>query len=186
MTRRAVRYCFLVFAVFISACSSLPPSGPPGRSAPPPQYFSLADSDATREIVMMSFSLLDTGYRFGGRNPEAGLDCSGMVSYVVEQVSGRQSRLLRHGCGDRFKQGENPLAVVHPAAVAEHDGVIGHAQRVQDGAAGAGITLAQRHVHRVVEYLDPLRRYAALKIGLACMIGDCEEALRQPRQQVTR
>src|SRR5574338_935081 len=90
MTRRAVRYCFLVFAVFISACSSLPPSGPPGRSAPLPQYFSLADSDATREIVMMSFSLLDTGYRFGGRNPEAGLDCSGMVSYIVEQISGRR------------------------------------------------------------------------------------------------
>lgn len=37
---------------------------------------------------MISFSLVDTGYRFGGRNPEAGLDCSGMVSYVVEQVSG--------------------------------------------------------------------------------------------------
>ena len=34
--------------------------------------------------------LLDVGYRFGGRNPEAGLDCSGMVSYVVEQVSGRK------------------------------------------------------------------------------------------------
>lgn len=39
---------------------------------------------------MMSFSLVDTGYRFGGRNPEAGLDCSGMVSYVVEQVTGRR------------------------------------------------------------------------------------------------
>lgn len=37
---------------------------------------------------MMSFSLVDTGYRFGGENPEAGLDCSGMVSYLVEQVSG--------------------------------------------------------------------------------------------------
>lgn len=39
---------------------------------------------------MMSYGLLDTGYRFGGRNPEAGLDCSGMVSYVVEQVSGQR------------------------------------------------------------------------------------------------
>lgn len=39
---------------------------------------------------MVSLSLVDTGYRFGGRNPEAGLDCSGMVSYVVEQVSGRR------------------------------------------------------------------------------------------------
>lgn len=39
---------------------------------------------------MLSFSLVDTGYRFGGRNPKAGLDCSGMVSYVVEQVSGKR------------------------------------------------------------------------------------------------
>jgi len=32
----------------------------------------------------------DPGYRFGGRNPDAGLDCSGMVSYIVEQISGRK------------------------------------------------------------------------------------------------
>jgi len=50
----------------------------------------MADPDHAHEIVMMSFSLVDTGYHFGGRNPEAGLDCSGMVSYVVEQVSGRR------------------------------------------------------------------------------------------------
>jgi len=89
MIRRIVRYCLLI-PVIISACSSLPPSGPSGRTSPSPQYFTLADLDAAKEIVMMSFSLLDTGYRFGGRNPEAGLDCSGMVSYVVEQVSGRR------------------------------------------------------------------------------------------------
>lgn len=32
--------------------------------------------------------LLDTGYRFGGKNPEAGLDCSGMVSYIYGQAAG--------------------------------------------------------------------------------------------------
>lgn len=97
MIRRIVRYCLLVLTVVISACSNLPHSGPSDRTSPPPQYFTLADPDAAREIVMMSFSLLDTGYRFGGRNPEAGLDCSGMVSYVVEQVSGRR---LPHNAAD--------------------------------------------------------------------------------------
>lgn len=87
MTRRAVRYCLLVLAALLSACSNLPPSS---RPAPQVEYFTLADPEAAREIVMMSFSLLDTGYRFGGSNPEAGLDCSGMVSYVVEKVSGRR------------------------------------------------------------------------------------------------
>lgn len=32
--------------------------------------------------------LIDTGYRFGGKNPEAGLDCSGMVSYIYGQAAG--------------------------------------------------------------------------------------------------
>jgi cell wall-associated NlpC family hydrolase len=37
---------------------------------------------------MAAIGLVDTGYRFGGGNPEAGLDCSGMVSYVYAKVAG--------------------------------------------------------------------------------------------------
>jgi cell wall-associated NlpC family hydrolase len=33
-------------------------------------------------------SLLDAGYRFGGKNPEAGIDCSGMVSHVFRNAAG--------------------------------------------------------------------------------------------------
>ncbi|MDE2439982.1 MAG: C40 family peptidase [Betaproteobacteria bacterium] len=40
------------------------------------------------EIVLYAMGLLDTGYRFGGKNPEAGLDCSGMVSYIYGQAVG--------------------------------------------------------------------------------------------------
>jgi cell wall-associated NlpC family hydrolase len=36
--------------------------------------------------------LIDTGYRFGGKNPEAGLDCSGMVSYIYGQAAGLKVR----------------------------------------------------------------------------------------------
>ncbi len=52
-------------------------------------YFMIEDEVAAQEMVLYALGLLGTGYRFGGRNPEAGLDCSGMVSYIVEQVSGR-------------------------------------------------------------------------------------------------
>jgi cell wall-associated NlpC family hydrolase len=46
--------------------------------------------------------LIDTGYRFGGKNPQAGLDCSGMVSYVFKQaanmnVSGSAADIARRG-----------------------------------------------------------------------------------------
>jgi cell wall-associated NlpC family hydrolase len=37
---------------------------------------------------MYAMGLLDIGYRFGGKNPEAGLDCSGMVTYVFRQAAG--------------------------------------------------------------------------------------------------
>lgn len=52
------------------------------------------------EVVLYALGLLDTGYRFGGKNPEAGLDCSGMVSYIYRealgfQVSGSAADLAR-------------------------------------------------------------------------------------------
>lgn len=48
----------------------------------------LAGSAAAREVVLFALSLVDTGYRFGGKNPQAGLDCSGMVSYVYDRAAG--------------------------------------------------------------------------------------------------
>lgn len=82
-----------LMAVILASCSSAPPTTPPanrpGRPAPAPSFRLDAPQDAN-EIVLFSLGLLDTGYVFGGRNPDAGLDCSGMVSYVVEQVSGKR------------------------------------------------------------------------------------------------
>ena len=44
-------------------------------------------SARAQEVVIYSLSLLDTGYRFGGKNPAAGIDCSGMVSYVYRNAA---------------------------------------------------------------------------------------------------
>ncbi len=83
----------------MAGCSSLsspPParyaasqSGEPG-TASTNDYFVLAEESHTQEMVLFALGLLDTGYRFGGRNPDAGLDCSGMVAYVVETISGQR------------------------------------------------------------------------------------------------
>lgn len=78
--------------MLVAGCSSVTVAPPAAVSSPAPAspYFALDDSAQTQEMVLFALGLLDTGYRFGGRNPDAGLDCSGMVAYIVEQVSGRR------------------------------------------------------------------------------------------------
>jgi cell wall-associated NlpC family hydrolase len=86
-----------------------------GMSPPRPVVFSgngeqraKDASEAAREVVLYALSLVDTGYRFGGKNPQAGLDCSGMVSYVFRQAAGLKilgsaADIARHGRPiDRF------------------------------------------------------------------------------------
>ncbi|MFA9440704.1 C40 family peptidase [Uliginosibacterium sp. sgz301328] len=76
-------------ALALAACSTTPtpPTSPaPGRAP----AFALDSPDVANEIVLYALGLIDTGYKFGGNNPEAGLDCSGMVAYIVERVSGRR------------------------------------------------------------------------------------------------
>ncbi len=95
---RAVRWAVLALAVgalsLLSGCSTTPPVATTAPAAPVTapsgHFFSLEGEHQTQEMVLFALGLLDTGYRFGGRNPEAGLDCSGMVAYIVENISGRK------------------------------------------------------------------------------------------------
>lgn len=55
-----------------------------------------------QEVAMYALMLLQTNYRFGGKNPEAGLDCSGMVTYVYREavgmaLAGNAASLAREG-----------------------------------------------------------------------------------------
>jgi cell wall-associated NlpC family hydrolase len=79
------RLMAVLAAALLAACSVAPPQ--PQR-LPPPGSVAVPEKHLGNEIVMFSFGLIDTGYRFGGRNPDSGLDCSGMVSYIYEQVAG--------------------------------------------------------------------------------------------------
>jgi cell wall-associated NlpC family hydrolase len=61
---------------------------------------------------MYALALIDTGYRFGGKNPEAGLDCSGMVSYVFAQAAGLK---LQGSAVDIARRGHAvPLSQLRP------------------------------------------------------------------------
>ena len=44
--------------------------------------------DGTRELGMFALSLVGIDYRYGGDTPERGLDCSGLIRYVFQEVTG--------------------------------------------------------------------------------------------------
>ena len=57
-----------------------------------------AVSEKGNEVALYALGLIDTGYRFGGKNPEAGLDCSGMVSFIYGRAAGvKVKEFLRPG-----------------------------------------------------------------------------------------
>lgn len=91
LTKRAAGVLTLV--VLAGCGTTPPPSSPPHATESVVDhraYFTLPHSAQREEVVLFAYGLLNTGYRFGGRNPEAGLDCSGMVSHIVENVSGQR------------------------------------------------------------------------------------------------
>ena len=89
-----------LFSLLLAACASKPPAPQAPPQQPPARP--LASSLKGNDVVIFALSLLDTGYRFGGKNPAAGLDCSGMVSYIYGRaaglkVSGSAADIARRG-----------------------------------------------------------------------------------------
>lgn len=90
----------LLFVFALAGCGHFGGTLPPPRL--PPDAGAPADPRA-HDVVMFALGLVDTGYRFGGKNPEAGLDCSGMVSYVFDKATGLR---LSGSAADQARQGK--------------------------------------------------------------------------------
>lgn len=84
---RHLNYMPLLIGLLFGGCSSLQePLSPPLQS---PQRIQQRNAESkSQDVVIFALGLMETGYRFGGKNPEAGLDCSGMVSYVFQHAAG--------------------------------------------------------------------------------------------------
>jgi cell wall-associated NlpC family hydrolase len=81
--------------------ASRSPGGPTGPEGTAPGG-AISGHDKASDVVLFALGLLETDYRFGGKNPEAGLDCSGMVTYVFEKsvdlhLAGSAADLARKG-----------------------------------------------------------------------------------------
>ena len=90
MNRR--RALALLAASLLAACTTPPTPRKTASTKPKPrrpiELSKLEASGASREILMYTLGLLDVEYQFGGANPEAGLDCSGMVAYIYQNAVG--------------------------------------------------------------------------------------------------
>ncbi|MEO9383074.1 C40 family peptidase [Chromobacterium phragmitis] len=80
-------------AALLAACGTTPTKTGqhrprPGKPGGDTSLSNLRADGNGREILLYTIGLLDGGYRFGGNNPEAGLDCSGMVSYIYQNAVG--------------------------------------------------------------------------------------------------
>jgi cell wall-associated NlpC family hydrolase len=74
----------LTFIFVLAACG-----GPAPRPVASPETIAPTRlSEKASDVVLYALGLIDTGYRFGGKNPEAGLDCSGMVAYIFDRAGG--------------------------------------------------------------------------------------------------
>lgn len=77
----------MIFSVaLLAACGS--PQQRPSAAKEGTTQSSRLGSEKGVDVVLYALGLIDTGYRFGGKNPEAGLDCSGMVSHIYQTALG--------------------------------------------------------------------------------------------------
>ena len=89
----------LTAALLLAGCGTLSAPAPDVPASPRPPVvqtpapaptaaLQLADDTHAQDAVIYALGLIGNQYRFGGRNPDSGVDCSGMVSWIFEQVAG--------------------------------------------------------------------------------------------------
>ncbi|MDR3428510.1 MULTISPECIES: C40 family peptidase [Silvimonas] len=89
---RSLRPLLLMALLTLAGCGSAPRTSAPPPTASRPIDRSVSTiqvaSENRQEVVLYALSLLDVNYQFGGANPEAGLDCSGLVYFIYKNALG--------------------------------------------------------------------------------------------------
>lgn len=65
-----------------------PPVGGAEPSQTPAQRVEPMAPESSVAVALQAMGLVGTPYRFGGNNPEAGFDCSGLIAYVHREAAG--------------------------------------------------------------------------------------------------
>ncbi|MEY2735156.1 MAG: Murein DD-endopeptidase MepH precursor [Pseudomonadota bacterium] len=76
------RQSLWLLAALLGGCASAPA---PVMVTPQPTR---ASQPQRNDVALFAMGLLDTRYRWGGRGPATGFDCSGLVSHVFQEAIG--------------------------------------------------------------------------------------------------
>jgi cell wall-associated NlpC family hydrolase len=81
-------------AVALAVAFALP-NGASAQSSPQPNALARSAKEAAsvawngaQDVAIYALGLIGVDYRYGGETPESGVDCSGLVRYVFQQVTG--------------------------------------------------------------------------------------------------
>ena len=90
--------CTFICAIFILSGCGTTPKKPKTKTTPKKtaatqsaKTIKITHVNAQKggqEVMMYAMSLIGIGYKFGGSNPQAGFDCSGMVNYIYQNALG--------------------------------------------------------------------------------------------------
>jgi cell wall-associated NlpC family hydrolase len=134
--------------------------------APPPK--SILDNSVGRvqDTLAYALSLVGVSYKFGGKSPETGLDCSGFVSHVFKEAAGM---MLPHNARAISMFGQNvPLADLQPGDLVfyntlrraySHVGIyLGDNRFIHAASAGGGVEVSNMRDNYWVKRFNGARR----------------------------
>ncbi len=159
----------LLLALLWIACSPSRKTTGTARVSPPDG----AEASLRREIVHYALQLRGASYRYAGKDPKTGFDCSGFTSYVLRQfniaVSPSSALQAREGIpvplkqvqpGDIIVFGKNPRNIQHVAMVVENrpEGIIVVHSTTTRGVVSENISTSSYWQPLILEARNVIRR----------------------------